>query len=346
LQKVIIGCPTIIARDGKRTLLPIVTYLLELFDGDKKAVCSLMLKFPVLFCLSVEKNLKPKVKYLLNEVFGGNKTSLQSDILSFPQFFSCSLDGRIKPRVEALLNAGQDPALRITSFLKLNKEDFEARFDVVSTENNKDPSNATDGLSKEQHRKEFLMNELHMNSKQVKRMVDRAPTIVTLTEFKLMRTIQFFRETFNFSNEELGKLFCSYSCIFQSSVDDNIQPKIAFLLDLFDGDLESVRFIILRQPPVMKYSVEKNLKPKVVFLTNEVYSGDLVALRSAILYHPSLLGYSLENRIKPRFEAITSIGMDPSSVTLSILSKTNDTFYTWLENRQSELMAEEMDGWC
>jgi hypothetical protein len=134
--------------------------------------------------------------------------------------------------------------------------------------------------------------------------------------------------------------------LFQSNLDDNMQRKLAYLCDLFDGEMESVRYVILCFPTVTRYSVEKNLKPKMEFLSSVVYGGDLMALRSAILYCPTVLGRSLENRIKPRFEAITSIGMDPSSVTLSILSKTNDTFYTWLKNRQSELMAEEMDGWC
>jgi hypothetical protein len=50
LQKLIIGCPTLLTIDGNRTLLPKVTYLLELFDGDKKTVCSLVLRFPNLFC--------------------------------------------------------------------------------------------------------------------------------------------------------------------------------------------------------------------------------------------------------------------------------------------------------
>jgi hypothetical protein len=87
------------------------------------------------------------------------------------------------------------------------------------------------------------------------------------------------------------------------------------------------------------------LKPKVAFLSCEVYDGDLMAVRSAILSCPSLLGRSLEDRIKPRFEAIVSIGMDPSRVTLSILTRTNAMFDTWLANRKNELMAKEMDGW-
>jgi hypothetical protein len=90
------------------------------------------------------------------------------------------------------LNAGQDPARCITSFLRLKKEDFEARFDVVSNEKSNNSSDATGGLSKEQHRKEFLMNELHVNSKQVQRMVDRAPTIVTLTDSVFSGNFQLF----------------------------------------------------------------------------------------------------------------------------------------------------------
>jgi hypothetical protein len=265
LQKVITGCPTIITRDGKRTLLPIVTYLLELFDGDKKTVCSLVLNYPGLFTKSVGKNLKPKVKYLLTEVFGGNKAALQSAVLLCPRLLGFSLNDRIKPRMESLLNAGQDPSLRIASALDSKKDVFEVRFGVVSNERKKESSNASGGLSKGQRVEAFFMNELHVNSKQVQRMVDRAPNILEFTEITLLRKIQFFRETYNFSNDELGKMFIKEPGILQLNIEDNLKPKVAYFLDLFDGDQESARFVFLRFPALLGCSVEKNLKPKVDF---------------------------------------------------------------------------------
>ena len=132
--------------------------------------------------------------------------------------------------------------------------------------------------------------------------------------------------------------------LFQLNVDDNMQPKLAFLLELFDGYQESARFVVLRYPALLSCSVEKNLKPKVAFLSSEVYGGDLVALRSAILSSPAMLGLS-PGRIKQRFGAIISIGMDPTTTSLSFTKLKDDKFDTWLANRKKELMAKGLHDW-
>jgi hypothetical protein len=64
----------------------------------------------------------------------------------------------------------------------------------MSKDANKEPSSNApmSGLSKEQRVEAFLMNELHVNSTQVQRMVDGVPTIVTNSEAKLLRKIQLF----------------------------------------------------------------------------------------------------------------------------------------------------------
>ncbi|XP_072983412.1 protein SEEDLING LETHAL 1, chloroplastic [Typha latifolia] len=80
-------------------------------------------RFPQLFCYSIEKNLEPKVAFLIREMRRG-----LNELKEFPQYLSFSLDERIRPRHLACEEKGV--RLSLPALLRPSDPRFRARLEV------------------------------------------------------------------------------------------------------------------------------------------------------------------------------------------------------------------------
>ncbi len=250
-------------------------------------------------------------------------------------------------------------------------------FGIKSDEPDQAP---VDDTPKEKRLEIFLEKELQMDVAQVQRMREKFPSVLTCSEVKLTQTIQFLRQELSYSDADIRRVIQSLPQALKCSVDDNLKPTVSYLLDFFDGNMDSTRSVVLRFPPILVYSVEGNLKPKVDFLndlfngcmdsvrsiilkepqfmgrslekkikpmigflTDDVYFGDLSAVQSAVLkHHPSLFVPNLE-RTKYRFRTVMDRGIDPKTISLGFLQISEKKFEKWLGNREKEILQNKSD---
>lgn len=87
---------------------------------------------------------------------------------------------------------------------------------------------------------------------------------------------------------------------------------------------EEVGQIVMRYPTLMGLSIDNNLRPKLNYLVDEVKI-DRTVIRNQLKTCPQLLAYSLEQRIKPRHRLLHSKGLKLG--LHSMLSPTDIAFY-------------------
>jgi mTERF domain-containing protein len=78
-----------------------LSFLRDQFSFDEVELRDILVTYPQILGLSVEKNLKPKISYLLDKENGGGLTlqELKEFVLYQPALLAYSLSTRIKPRV-------------------------------------------------------------------------------------------------------------------------------------------------------------------------------------------------------------------------------------------------------
>ncbi|XP_047333288.1 transcription termination factor MTEF1, chloroplastic [Impatiens glandulifera] len=103
----------------ERTLVPKLVYLQGLGISNED-VNEMVLRSPGLLTYSIEKNLEPKMEYLVKEMKGDVE-----EVKRFPQYFSFSLEGKIKPRHRLLVEKGL--SLSLAQMLKVSDGEFRAR---------------------------------------------------------------------------------------------------------------------------------------------------------------------------------------------------------------------------
>jgi hypothetical protein len=95
---------------------------------------------------------------------------------------------------------------------------------------------------------------------------------------------------------------------------------------------EKLKKILVGMPTLLSCSIENNLKPKLEFLLKQV-DGDVSELRDIIMTLPPLLGYSLEKRIQPRMEKMTLLGIGPPRLITTAITMKESSFEKWLMAR-------------
>jgi hypothetical protein len=115
----ILGLNTDVSLRGKVRFLRESLHLEQ--DDDWKRVLSGM---PNLLLLSIDRNLQPKISYLLG-AFDGNTDVLRAAVVRLPTLLGYSLDKRIIPRMEAIQKAGIDEPGCITVGIPMKEERFQ-----------------------------------------------------------------------------------------------------------------------------------------------------------------------------------------------------------------------------
>ncbi|XP_024398540.1 transcription termination factor MTEF1, chloroplastic [Physcomitrium patens] len=123
MSSVVANNATLLASSVENRLIPKMEYLEGIGLSRGEAVEALI-RFPAIFNYSIDTNLGPKWKYLVEEMARG-----LDDLKEFPQYFGYSLEYRIRPRYEFLKERGI--SLPLADLLKPTDEVFYARFQPV-----------------------------------------------------------------------------------------------------------------------------------------------------------------------------------------------------------------------
>jgi hypothetical protein len=107
-------------------------------------------------------------------------------------------------------------------------------------------------------------------------------------------------------DNSLSKLVKTLPPVLNLSIDDNLEPKLAWLKARLGLDDASLSVLVQRMPSNLGCSVETNLEATIKFYEECV---GLDAARTLIANDPRLLGSSLEKRLKPRHAECQEAGI-------------------------------------
>jgi len=89
----------------KENILNKIQFIQETFDYDDDEVRDIIVSFPPILGLSVDRNMRPKIQYLLEKRSLGaglTKDELKQLITYQPAILAYSLSKRIRPRIETM----------------------------------------------------------------------------------------------------------------------------------------------------------------------------------------------------------------------------------------------------
>ena len=268
-----------------------VNFLLNQFIGssiqnadnkDIDIIRRVILSNPIVLGYSLEKNLYPKMVFWreMLQIKAISSKHLLSVITKFPQFLNYNVQ-QIQLIFDYFVN---DVGCSVLEF----------RIMLL-----KCPRIITHSLKKIKGFVEYLMYDLQIDQDtQLKRVLLHAPQLISVSNESLRAKVQYLRSLITQNN------------------------------DYNKGHDEILRKIIVGMPTLLSCSIENNLQPKIDYFL-EVLNGNEDKLIEMITVQPTLLGYSLQKRIKPRMKQILDINEDPRRITVAI-TLSNDKFDDWI----------------
>jgi hypothetical protein len=99
-------------------------------------------------------------------------------------------------------------------------------------------------------------------------------------------------------DEAISKLVKRLPSVLCYSIDDNLEPKIAWLKKRLGLDDEAIGKLVKTKPAVLGYSIEQNLEPKLEWLQKRLALDD-ASLSDVVRRMPSVLGLNIETNMEP-----------------------------------------------
>jgi len=161
----------------------------------------------------------------------------------------------------------------------------------------------------------LFKDELGLKQAQLDRLKLKLPSIFQTDVTKLLLVIQFFRKILMIQydtekvNSIIRKLLVSHPNIFLLSVEDNLQPHVAFFKENCDfDDFDVAKMIESRNAgPIFGLSIEKNLNPSLAFLHERLSHNDVSKVLKS---HPQILSLSIDN-LREKVTYFDSLEGDP-----------------------------------
>jgi len=279
--------PRLLRAGVKTGLIPRMQFLLRDIEIPMDQLRLIVNKNPLILLYSLEQNLIPKLVYYFLMKLQMSSKQVTKLLLAFPQILDYNLDRNIQPKTQYFI---KDLGFSNTEFAAMLL---------------KFPRLLTLSLRKIKYSVGYFRFELRLSSCQVKRVLYRAPNLLSL------------------------------------NVEENIKHTISYLQKTLSLSDEQTRLVVAAMPSTLGLSVENNLRPKLDYLKSSFGANSI--LRESILRLPTLLGYSLNNRIKPRLEAIRDAGLDASSITVGIPMK-QEAFESWLQKRREAAIRKRLEA--
>ena len=117
---------------------------------------------------------------------------------------------------------------------------------------------------------EFLVNEVGLRENDVGKVVNRCARILTTSIDERLRPTKQFLQSLGFSHMPIVVL--NNATLLTFSIETKLVPKIDYLQSLGFTNEEAIRALI-RFPAIFNYSVEKNLQPKYAYLVEDMGRG-------------------------------------------------------------------------
>jgi hypothetical protein len=143
--------------------------------------------------------------------------------------------------------------------------------------------------------------------------------------------------------ETVHKLACTVPMAFCMNLEKKIKPTVRYLKDDLKMTDEEVVKLLDAHPQIFGYSIENNLKPKLAMLVETRVAS--LPVKEFILKNYNVLSFSLESRIRPRVMFLRSIGK-PCNLAMLQLShpkfdKQFPEFKDWLAKRWATSLKRE-----
>jgi hypothetical protein len=157
-------------------------------------------------------------------------------------------------------------------------------------------------------------------------MLESYPQLLFHSPLEMKRKLAFLATSLELSRrQDAVHIVSSFPPIFWLRAE-LLQEKMDFLQSDLHLDTDELTFLVTSYPQVLGLSIEQNLRPKLSFLLNHL---TMEQLKEFIAYQPSLLAYSLENRLRPRIELLKTKSIEFRYSPRYIMSLTDAQFQKW-----------------
>ena len=159
-----------------------------------------------------------------------------------------------------------------------------------------------------------------------RRMLECYPQLLFHSPLEMKRKLAFLVTSLKLPRrQDAVHIVSSFPPIFWLKAE-LLQAKMDFLQSALHLDTDELTFLVTSYPQVLGLSIEQNLQPKLSFLLNHL---TMEQLREFIAYQPSLLAYSLENRLRPRIELLKNKSIEFRYSPQYLMSLTDAKFQQW-----------------
>lgn len=159
-----------------------------------------------------------------------------------------------------------------------------------------------------------------------RRMLESYPQLLFHSPLEMKRKLAFLTTSLKLSRrQDAVHIVSSFPPIFWLRAE-LLQEKMDFLQSALHLDTDELTFLVTSYPQILGLSIQENLQPKVSFLLNHL---TMDQLREFIDYQPSLLAYSLENRLRPRIELLKNKSIEFRYSPQYLMSLTDAKFQQW-----------------
>jgi len=122
-----------------------------------------------------------------------------------------------------------------------------------------------------------------------------------------------------------------------------MQARIDFLLGVVDGNMGRVQRAIVYYPHILGSKLQ-TLETNAEVLLQHWFQGNNTSFQEGVLKAPNALTRNTE-LTQRRIEQVLQLGLNyESHANLNFLMKTEDTYGTWLGNRQEEAKDRRVNG--
>lgn len=136
---------------------------------------------------------------------------------------------------------------------------------------------------------------------------------VNLTKALCLKTIGEIKRLIDFLGDYGGvDLIVRRPVILNYNLDEQLVPRVQFLLQISGGDRDATGSVIRKLPAILSYSVE-HVEGHVKFLRSFAGLKDYEIFR-IILVFPNMISASIDRKLRPRIEFLKQCGLGPTEI--------------------------------
>ena len=229
-------------------------------------------------------NLHASVYFLANEI-GLSHSQVRSLALVTPGVFAQDVDQQLRPRFDDLRGIGV-PVSKIAKLLTAAPHLLEA-----------------DGWQSCQEAMNALQ-ALGIPWERLGACIVRHPRVLDLDEDAMDGAVGFLVGACRVPRDKVHKIIEVMPSLLSHSVEDNLRPKMVFLVEDLGIAPERVGALLLKFPQLLGLSVEGNLRPTVKYLTDDLGVAH-EEIGRILVSAPQLLGLSVKTNLKDKVRYLT-----------------------------------------